>query len=227
MNPDNKQHQDFFMYQLSDQLYFPSVEKAHCSGIVAFGGDLSPKRLILAYQSGIFPWFEDGEEITWFAPEHRMVLFLNELKISKSMRNVLNRNTFKITFNTAFQEVISHCQNIKRKGQAGTWITDEMMNAYTKLHQLGFAKSVEVWQQNELVGGLYGIDLGHIFCGESMFSKVSNASKAGFIYLAQKLKKENYQLLDAQVYNKHLESLGCREITRAQFMEALNQFKIY
>lgn len=221
MNPDDKQHQDFFMYQLSDQLYFPPVETAHSSGIVAFGGDLSTERLILAYQSGIFPWFEDGEEITWFAPKYRMVLFFNELKISKSMRNVLNRNIFNITFNTAFEKVIAHCQNTKRKDQAGTWITDEMMNAYIKLHQLGFAKSVEVWHQDELVGGLYGIDLGHIFCGESMFSKVSNASKAGFIYLAQKLKNENYQLLDAQVYNEHLESLGCREVPRALFMEIL------
>lgn len=211
------------MYKLSDQLYFPPVETAHPSGIVAFGGDLSAERLVLAYQSGIFPWFEDGEEITWFAPEHRMVLFLSELKISKSMRNVLNRNIFKVTFNTAFEEVIVQCQKTKRKDQLGTWITDEMMDAYTKLHQLGFAKSVEVWHYNELVGGLYGIDLGHIFCGESMFSKISNASKAGFIYLVQKLKNENYQLLDAQVYNEHLESLGCREIPRALFMKILKK----
>jgi|SRR5690554_1996324 len=216
-------HQDFFMYKLSYQLYFPPVETAHSSGIVAFGGDLSTERLILAYQNGIFPWFEDGEEITWFAPEYRMVLFLNELKISKSMRNVLNRNIFNVTFNTAFEEVIAHCQNAKRKDQAGTWITDEMMNAYIKLHQLGFAKSVEVWHQDELVGGLYGIDLGHIFCGESMFSKMPNASKTGFIHLAQKLKKENYQLLDAQVYNEHLESLGCQEIPRALFMQILKK----
>lgn len=216
-------HQDFFMYKLSDQLYFPPVETAHPSGIVAFGGDLSAERLVLAYQSGIFPWFEDGEEITWFAPEHRMVLFLNELKISKSMRNVLNRNIFKVTFNTAFEEVIVQCQKTKRKDQLGTWITDEMMDAYTKLHQLGFAKSVEVWHHNELVGGLYGIDLGHIFCGESMFSKISNASKAGFIHLVQKLRNENYQLLDAQVYNEHLESLGCREIPRTLFMKILKK----
>src|SRR5690554_1650658 len=198
-------HQDFFMYKLSDQLYFPPVETAHPSGIVAFGGDLSAERLVLAYQSGIFPWFEDGEEITWFAPEHRMVLFLNELKISKSMRNVLNRNIFKVTFNTAFEEVIVQCQKTKRKDQ------------------LGFAKSVEVWHHNELVGGLYGIDLGHIFCGESMFSKISNASKAGFIHLVQKLRNENYQLLDAQVYNEHLESLGCREIPRTLFMKILKK----
>lgn len=209
------------MYLLSEKLYFPPVETAHPTGILAFGGDLSTKRLILAYQSGVFPWFEDGEEITWFAPKQRMVLFLDELKISKSMRNILNRNIFKVTFNTAFEEVISECQQTKRKDQLGTWITDEMIEAYTKLHQLGFAKSVEVWQEENLVGGLYGIDLGHVFCGESMFSKTSNASKVAFIHLVKKLTKENYQLLDAQVYNEHLESLGCREIPRAKFMKIL------
>lgn len=212
------------MYKLSNKLYFPPVETAHSSGIIAFGGDLSVERLILAYKSGIFPWFEDGEEITWFAPEERMVLFLNQLNISKSTRNILNRNIFKITFNTAFKEVITNCQQIKRNGQlGGTWITDEMLQAYTKLHEMGFAKSVEVWQNKELVGGLYGIDLGHIFCGESMFSKVSNASKIAFIHLAQKLKKEHYQLIDAQVYNDYLQSLGCEEIPRDLFMKILQK----
>lgn len=211
------------MYKLTNEFYFPSVETAHSTGIVAFGGDLSTERLLLAYQSGIFPWFEDGEEITWFAPEARMVLFLNQLKISKSTRNIINRNIFKVTFNTAFEEVITNCQQIKRVDQLGTWITDDMLNAYIKLHQLGYAKSVEVWQNNQLVGGLYGIDLGHIFCGESMFSKVSNASKIAFIHLAQKLKKEHYQLIDAQVYNDYLQSLGCEEIPRDLFMKILQK----
>nr|WP_298000814.1 leucyl/phenylalanyl-tRNA--protein transferase [uncultured Flavobacterium sp.] len=211
------------MYKLTNELYFPSVETAHSTGIVAFGGDLSTERLLLAYQSGIFPWFEDGEEITWFAPEARMVLFLNQLKISKSARNVINRNIFKVTFNTAFEEVITNCQQIKRADQLGTWITDDMLNAYIKLHQLGYAKSVEVWQNNQLVGGLYGIDLGHIFCGESMFSKVSNASKIAFIHLAQKLKEESYQLIDCQVYNEYLAQLGCEEIPRDLFMKILNK----
>ena len=196
------------MYKLTNELYFPSVETAHSTGIVAFGGDLSTERLLLAYQSGIFPWFEDGEEITWFAPEARMVLFLNQLKV---------------TFNTAFEEVITNCQQIKRADQLGTWITDDMLNAYIKLHQLGYAKSVEVWQNNQLVGGLYGIDLGHIFCGESMFSKVSNASKIAFIHLAQKLKEESYQLIDCQVYNEYLAQLGCEEIPRDLFMKILNK----
>ena len=211
------------MYKLSKELYFPNVETAHSSGIVAFGGDLSTERLTLAYKSGIFPWFEDGEEITWFAPEERMVLFLNQLKISKSTRNIINRNTFKVTFNTAFKEVITNCQQTKRNGRLGTWITDEMLEAYTKLHELGYAKSVEVWQDNELVGGLYGIDLGHIFCGESMFSKVSNASKIAFIHLTKKLKAENYQLIDCQVYNDYLAQLGCEEIPRDLFMQILNK----
>lgn len=211
------------MYKLTKELYFPNVETAHSSGIVAFGGDLSTERLILAYKSGIFPWFEDGEEITWFAPEERMVLFLNQLKISKSTRNIINRNIFKVTFNTVFKDVITNCQQTKRNGQLGTWITDEMLEAYTKLHELGYAKSVEVWQDNELVGGLYGIDLGHIFCGESMFSRVSNASKIAFIHLTNKLKAENYQLIDCQVYNDYLAQLGCEEIPRDLFMQILNK----
>jgi leucyl/phenylalanyl-tRNA--protein transferase len=152
-----------------------------------------------------------------------MVLFLDDLVVSKSMRNVLNRNIFTVTFNQNFREVISNCQKIKRNGQNGTWITNDMVEAYCKLHELGIAKSVEVWQNEELVGGLYGIDLGHIFCGESMFSKVSNASKVAFIALANQLKKANYKILDCQVYNEHLESLGCREIDRSQFMEILKQ----
>ena len=150
-----------------------------------------------------------------------MVLFLDELVVSKSMRNILNRNSFKVTFNQRFREVISNCQKIKRSGQNGTWITNDMIEAYCRLNDLGIAKSVEVWQNNELVGGLYGIDLGHIFCGESMFSKVSNASKVAFIALVNQLKEANYKLLDCQVYNEHLESLGCREIERDEFIRIL------
>jgi leucyl/phenylalanyl-tRNA--protein transferase len=150
-----------------------------------------------------------------------MVLYFDELNISKSMRNILNRNTFKVTFNQNFREVISNCSLIKREGQRGTWISQEMIEAYCKMNELGIAKSVEVWQNNELVGGLYGIDLGIIFCGESMFSKVSNASKVAFITLANQLKNKNYKLLDCQVYNEHLDSLGCREIDRDDFMKLI------
>jgi len=209
------------MYFLSRELYFPPVDGASPEGIVAIGGDLSPERLLLAYRNGIFPWFEDDEPILWWSPPERMVLFLDELKVSKSMRNIINRDMFRITFNTAFKEVITNCRDIKRDGQPGTWITDDMTEAYCRLHELGIAKSVEVWQDNELVGGLYGIDLGHIFCGESMFSKVSNASKIAFIALAKQLEAANYRLLDCQVHNDHLESLGAREIHREDFLEIL------
>lgn len=209
------------MYFLSQELFFPPVEEASIEGVLAIGGDLSPERLILAYKSGIFPWFNDDEPILWWAPPERMVLFFEDLKISKSMRNVLNQNKFKVTFNTSFREVISNCKKIKRKDQPDTWITDEMVEAYSKLNELGFAKSVEVWENDELVGGLYGIDLGHVFCGESMFSKVSNASKVAFIHLAKQLELANYKLLDCQVYNEHLASLGCIEIEREDFMTLL------
>ena len=209
------------MYFLTKELYFPPVTETDFSGILAVGGDLSTERLLLAYNSGIFPWFEDGEPITWWAPDPRMVLLLDELIISKSMRNVLNRNMFTVTFNRDFRAVITNCQTIKREGQNGTWITDDMIEAYCKLHELGHAQSVEVWQDDQLVGGLYGVDLGHIFCGESMFAKVSNASKVAFIKLVEYLKANNYLLLDCQVYNEHLESLGAFEVNRESFMKVL------
>lgn len=210
------------MILLGKEIIFPNVETASQQGIVAIGGDLSTERLILAYKSGIFPWYNEGEPIIWYSPDPRMVLFPNKLKISKSMHQVLRKNDFEITFNQNFTEVISQCKTWERKDQAGTWITDEMKIAYMKLHELGIAKSVEVWQNDVLVGGLYGIDLGHVFCGESMFSKVSNASKAAFIHLTKKLEKENYKLIDCQVYNEHLASLGAEEITRNKFIEILD-----
>jgi leucyl/phenylalanyl-tRNA--protein transferase len=211
------------MYHVTEALYFPAVETASPEGILAFGGDLSPERLFLAYRSGIFPWFEAGEPILWWSPNPRMVLFFDELKVSKSMRNILNRAIFKVTFNQDFRAVISNCQNVKRDGQNGTWITNEMIEAYCKLHELGIAKSVEVWKDDKLVGGLYGIDLGHVFCGESMFSLESNASKVAFISLVNQLKSENYQVLDCQVYNEHLESLGCRELNRDDFIKIIKR----
>ncbi len=209
------------MYFLTQELYFPPVETASPEGIVAFGGDLSAERLLLAYNSGIFPWFEDDEPILWWSPPERMVLFFEDLKISKSMRTIIYQKKFKVTFNTAFREVILNCKKISRKDQMGTWITDNMVEAYCKLHELGIAKSVEVWENDELVGGLYGVDLGHVFCGESMFSKVSNASKMAFIALAKQLEMANYRLLDCQVYNDHLASLGCVEIDREDFLSVL------
>lgn len=209
------------MQYLTKELYFPPVTQANRDGILAIGGDLSPERLLLAYKSGVFPWFDQGDPILWWSPNSRMVLFLDELIVSKSMRNVLNRNMFSVTFNQNFRDVISNCQKVKREGQYGTWITNDMINSYCKLHEMGIAESVEVWQNEVLVGGLYGVNLGHVFCGESMFSLVSNASKVAFIALVEQLKKQNYKLLDCQVYNEHLESLGCREIKRTEFMKIL------
>ncbi|OYQ31962.1 leucyl/phenylalanyl-tRNA--protein transferase [Flavobacterium cyanobacteriorum] len=211
------------MYFLTRELYFPSVERSSPEGLVAVGGDLSAERLMLAYRSGIFPWFEDDEPILWWSPPRRMVLFHGELKVSKSMRNILNRGIFRVTSNTAFNDVITSCRHIEREGQDGTWITGEMVEAYCRLHELGLARSYEVWQDQELVGGLYGVDLGHVFCGESMFSKVPNASKAAFIALARQLEREGYALLDCQVHNSHLESLGAREISRETFIKILTE----
>lgn len=211
------------MYLLKNQLYFPPAENTHSSGIIAIGGDLSVERLLLAYKSGIFPWYDDSEPITWWCPEYRMVVIPKEYKPSKSLRNILNRGKFKITFNQNFDEVIKNCQSIKRNAQNGTWINDEIVEAYIKLHHLGYAKSVEIWENEDLVGGLYGIDLGNkIFCGESMFSKVPNASKVAFAWLNNHLKEKNYLLLDCQVYNDHLASLGAFEIEREVFMEILH-----
>jgi leucyl/phenylalanyl-tRNA---protein transferase len=213
------------VYFLSKDLYFPPISQASPEGILAVGGDLSSERLLLAYQQGIFPWYNDDEPKLWWSPPKRMVLFFENLKISKSMKNIINKQTFTVTYNTNFREVISNCQKSPRKNQDGTWITNEIIEAYCKLHQQGIAKSVEVWQNNQLVGGLYGIDLGTVFCGESMFSKVSNASKIAFITLAQKLQSENYKIIDCQVHNDHLESLGCAEISRKQFLEILQSTK--
>jgi len=211
------------MYLLSKDLVFPSVNLADKNGLLAIGGDLSAERLLLAYKSGIFPWYNQREPIIWYSPDPRMVLFPKNLKISKSMKQIIRKNQFRATFNLNFSDVISNCKNSYREGQGGTWITDEMEQAYINLHQLGVAKSVEVWEGDELVGGLYGIDLGHVFCGESMFSKVSNASKFAFVYLVQKLEKEHYKLIDCQVYNKHLESLGADEISRETFLTYLKK----
>ncbi len=211
------------MHILSKALCFPDASKASADGLLAIGGDLSLERLKLAYKNGIFPWYNNDEPILWWHPPRRMVLFFNELNISKSTRNIINQNKFSVTYNVAFKEVILNCKTIKRNGQIGTWITQDIVNAYLKLHEQGIAKSVEVWQNGELVGGLYGVDLGHIFCGESMFSKVSNASKIAFIHLSKKLQQENYFLLDCQLHNPYLESLGCREINRKLFLEFLHK----
>lgn len=202
-----------------DELLFPDYEEA-AEGIIALGGDLSVERLRLAYEKGIFPWFNEDEPIIWWFPDPRFVLFPDELRVSKSMKKVLRNGEFTFTENNCFEEVMRNCQQISRKGQDGTWITEDMLESYVKLHKLGIAKSVEVWKDGKLVGGFYGIEGKRIFCGESMFAKVSNASKAGFIYFVEKY-KNRYELIDCQTYTEHLESLGAMMISADDFIEYL------
>jgi leucyl/phenylalanyl-tRNA--protein transferase len=213
------------MVWLTDEIIFPKPDATSEEGVIALGGDLSEERLLLAYQNGIFPWYSDDDPIIWYCPPERMVLFPEELKVSKSMRKIIKKGGFTITENIAFEEVIFNCKHILRNDDFGTWITDDMEQAYINLHKKGIAKSIEIWfydtnsKKEVLVGGLYGVDLGNgVFCGESMFSLISNASKLAFIYLAQNHK---YKLIDCQVYNDHLASLGAREISREAFLEML------
>ena len=218
-----REHKPLFF--LTEELKFPPVEDANAEGLLAVGCDLSIERLMLAYKSGIFPWFNEGSLILWWSPDPRMVLFPEKIRISKSMRKVLKGKRFKLTKNTCFKEVIKQCSLVKREGQDGTWITSKMRDAYINLHESGFATSYEVWEDNKLAGGLYGIDLGHIFCGESMFSLSSNASKFAFIKLAEELQQKQYHLIDCQLYTSHLESLGAEEISREKFIEFLKDTK--
>lgn len=203
------------------ELRFPDLKYTDEDGALAYGGDLSEERLLLAYKSGIFPWFS-GNVPVWYAPDPRFVLFPEELNISKSMKVLLKRQTFEITINRDFPSVIRACKTTKREGQYGTWITREMERAYIRLHKSGWAHSVEAWSDGQLVGGLYGIRIGGVFFGESMFSHLSNASKYAFITFVQQLKTEGVSLVDCQVYTEHLESLGARHIPRDEFMSVIN-----
>jgi leucyl/phenylalanyl-tRNA--protein transferase len=191
------------------------------NGMLAIGGDLSTQRLLLAYRNGIFPWYNKGEIIQWWCPNPRFVLFPEELRVSNSMKRIIKQQRFTFTINKAFKTVIAHCQTISRPGQCGTWIQDEVITAYTKLHTQGIAVSAEAWCNGQLAGGLYGIRLGNIFFGESMFSLQPNASKFAFIHFVQQLQKENIKLIDCQVYTAHLESLGARMINRDDFCALL------
>lgn len=208
------------MYWLGQDLIFPDYSEVSEEGILAIGGDLSPERILLAYKKGIFPWFNEDEPILWWFPHDRFVLFPENLYVSKSMKKVFRTQQFTFTENKAFREVILNCSEVPRKDQDGTWITNEMIEAYCKLHEMGIAKSIEVWENGELVGGFYGLDMGNIFCGESMFAKVSNASKAGFIQFVAKYHKK-YELIDCQVYTDHLASLGAIEIPSEIFLNYL------
>jgi leucyl/phenylalanyl-tRNA--protein transferase len=203
------------VFQLEETLVFPKPSLADEDGLLAIGGDLSTDRLLLAYENGIFPWYSEGEPICWYSPHQRFVILPNEVKVSKSMMQVMRSQKFTVTVNSAFDEVILSCAYALRNEQDGTWIIPEMQKAYINLHQEGFAHSVEVWQDGELVGGLYGILIGKVFCGESMFSKVSNASKLALIWLCQNL---DVNLVDCQLHTEHLESMGAKMISRAEYM---------
>lgn len=210
------------IFRLNDRLQFPDPELAEPDGLLAVEGDLSTERLILAYQNGIFPWYSDDTPILWYSPHERFVLFPDELKVSSSMKRVLNSTRFRVTTNKCFADVIEACSLVERKDQDGTWITDDMKMAYIALHQKGHAHSTEVWLDDNLVGGIYGVVVGNIFCGESMFSKVSNASKTALITLS---KSGKYKLIDCQVHTNHLQSMGARMISRKEYMAMLQNSK--
>lgn len=208
------------VFYLNESLEFPPVEWSEPDGLLALGGDLSVERLKLAYRNGIFPWY-DRKPIMWWSPDPRFVLFPEELIVSTSMRKILSRKQFDLTLNQAFGQVIRHCATTKREGQQGTWITRDMEKAYVQLHEEGWAVSAEAWQAGKLVGGLYGIRIGKVFCGESMFSLVPNASKAAFLNFVPMLQAEGVELIDCQVHTDHLASLGAKMISRKSYLEFL------
>ena len=210
------------IYKLGKEIVFPPLEMAEPDGLLAIGGDLSTQRLLAAYRLGIFPWYESGEPV-WWSPDPRMVLFPEEFRINKTVKKLIKDQAFDFTINQAFSTVIHHCKKMPRSGQMGTWITDEIEKAYTDLHQLGYAHSAETWLDGKLVGGLYGIRLGRVFFGESMFSLVSNASRFAFTKYVEQLKKEEVAMIDCQVYTEYLESMGARLIDRQLFVDKLNR----
>lgn len=207
------------IFKLDDnELVFPHPGLADPDGLLAIGGDLRPERLVLAYKNGIFPWFSEGDPICWYAPLERCVIFPEKIIISKSMGKIVKSDTFNVTYDQSFNEVIESCAKIGRKDQAGTWITDKMRAAYVELHKRGYAHSVEVWQGDLLVGGLYGVQVNTVFCGESMFSKVSNASKCALIWLCQ---RKDFNMIDCQLPNDHLMSMGAEMIGNEHYMNWL------
>lgn len=206
---------------LTEALRFPAVEHAHPGGLLALGGDLGVERLLLAYRSGIFPWYSEGEPVQWHSPDPRTVLFPDSLRVSRRLRRTLRTGRFTVTFNRNFRAVIEGCGAVKRPGPPGTWLTADMIEAYLRLHEAGHARSVEVWQEGRLAGGLYGVAVGACFCGESMFSLVPDASKAGLVRLVEKMKAEGFTMIDCQVRSSHLESLGAVEIPRSRYLELL------
>lgn len=215
------------VYLLNESLVFPHPMHAESNGLLAIGGDLSVPRLLLAYRSGIFPWYSEGNPILWFSPDPRLVLSLSDLHVSRRLGKIIRSGLFEITFDTSFEEVIRGCSAISRRGQSGTWITEEMIGAYTTLHKEGYAHSVETYEEGKLVGGLYGIALGGAFFGESMFHIRSDASKVALYYLVERLKEWGFDFIDSQVPNSHMKRMGGREVSRERFLvmlaEALNK----
>jgi len=211
------------VFALSGEIVFPPPEYAEPDGLLAVGGDLSLKRLLLAYSMGIFPWYSEGQPILWWSPDPRLVLLPEELKVSRSLGKTLRKQAFKVTFDRAFREVITSCARVHRRRQGGTWLTPEMVRAYCELFSLGFAHSAESWQGGSLAGGLYGVALGGVFFGESMFSRAPDASKVALVALAGKLKMEDIDIIDCQVTTRHLVSMGAREIPRSEFLAILQR----
>jgi leucyl/phenylalanyl-tRNA--protein transferase len=209
------------IFRLTEQLVFPDPELAGPEGLLAVGGDLSVDRLLLAYSLGIFPWFSEGEPILWWSPDPRCILEPHEVKVSRRLARTMRRKSFRITYDQAFDQVVDNCAKVRLEQGEGTWITADMARAYERLHELGFAHSVEAWQDGCLVGGLYGVALGRCFFGESMFFRVTDASKAVFVTLARRLVDLNYELIDCQVSSAHLFSLGARTVPRRQFLQRL------
>ncbi len=209
------------VYQLIDQPVFPPPQLASPEGLLAVGGDLTPRRLLLAYSMGIFPWFNEGDPLLWWSPDPRCILEPDGLNVSRSLAKVLRQKVFSVSFDQAFREVITSCAQLRAQGGEGTWITPQMLEAYCRLFEMGYAHSVECWQGGALVGGLYGMCLGRCFFGESMFHRVSNASKVALVALARNLAQRNFELIDCQLPTAHLESLGAKEIPRAAFLHRL------
>jgi leucyl/phenylalanyl-tRNA--protein transferase len=211
------------VYQLPEDLVFPSPHLASREGLLAVGGDLSPDRLLLAYSNGIFPWYSEGEPILWWSPDPRLVLYPAELKISRSLKKVLKRGVFELTMDRAFGDVITECARVRQEKHEGTWIVDDMVQAYCRLHDAGFAHSVEVWKDNRLAGGLYGVSLGNCFFGESMFTRVTNASKVALVGLVRHLIPLGFAFIDCQIATEHLARFGAREISRARYLAELTE----
>lgn len=211
------------IFRIPDRHVFPEPELAEPNGLLGVGGDLDPNRVLLAYQLGIFPWYSEGQPVLWWSPDPRMVLHTSDLKVARSLGKRVRQGRYEITFDRAFAQVVEACGEVPRPGQSGTWITDDMLHSYVSLHEAGYAHSVEAWQDGELVGGLYGVSLGQLYCGESMFAKAPDASKVAFVHLVRQLARWGVPLVDCQVYTEHLARFGAVEIPRTHYLEQVHE----